>query len=144
VKQNYFVYNGNRYYSGDKLVFRRFSKVSRCLCDVNVVFLYYDTDDCKYYIETYGESHGYTSEDFYKNIKSVYTDRVEVVETQNKSTDHTFLNELNIDSLFIAWAWYIFIMVVGTIFYDRIGIWVFASVLFFNYRNKKLKEEGYK
>ena len=57
---------------------------------------------------------------------------------------HTFSDELNIDGLLIAWIWYVFIMVVGSIFYDRIGIWIITSVIFFSYRNKKLKEAGYK
>ena len=62
----------------------------------------------------------------------------------SEKQEYTFFDELNIDGLFLAWMWYIFIMAIATIFYARIGIWLFASVIFFSYRNNKLKEEGYK
>jgi hypothetical protein len=57
---------------------------------------------------------------------------------------HTLTEELSVEGLFIAWIWYIFIMVVAIIFNARIGIWLLASIIFFNYRNKKLKEAGFK
>ncbi len=35
----------------------------------------------------------------------------------------------------IGWIWYIIIMIVGTIFKDRILIWVVASAIFFLWKN---------
>lgn len=35
----------------------------------------------------------------------------------------------------IGWAWYIIIMLVGTIFNDRILIWIVATVYFFLWKN---------
>jgi hypothetical protein len=35
----------------------------------------------------------------------------------------------------IGWVWYIIIMVVGTIFNDRLMIWIFASLIFFGWKN---------
>ena len=54
------------------------------------------------------------------------------------------MDELRIDALCIAWVWYIFIMVIGTIFYDRLMIWGFATFVFGLYRDEKLKEAGLK
>ena len=37
--------------------------------------------------------------------------------------------------LFVGWVWYIVIMLVGLIFKGRLMIWVFASVIFFLWKN---------
>ena len=39
------------------------------------------------------------------------------------------------DAIFVGWVWYIVIMVVGIIFKDRLMIWVFASAIFFLWKN---------
>ena len=39
------------------------------------------------------------------------------------------------DEIFVGWVWYILIMVVGTIFKDRLTIWIFASAVFFLWKN---------
>ena len=39
------------------------------------------------------------------------------------------------DDIFVGWVWYIVIMLVGTIFNDRLTIWVFASLIFFTWKN---------
>ena len=38
----------------------------------------------------------------------------------------------------IGWIWYIFIMIVGTIFNDRLIIWIVASAVFFLWKAGKL------
>lgn len=38
----------------------------------------------------------------------------------------------------IGWIWYIFIMVGGTIFNDRLLIWITATTIFFLWKNGKL------
>ena len=57
---------------------------------------------------------------------------------------HTFLQEIAIEGLLLAWMWYIFVMVIAFIFNSRIAIWILASVIFFDYRNKKLRKAGLK
>lgn len=37
--------------------------------------------------------------------------------------------------VFVGWAWYIAIMLVGAIFKDRFAIWVFATAVFFLWKN---------
>ena len=139
MKQDYFVYNDRRYNAGDLIPFMFFDgKVGRSY-RTQVKFLYYNTDTKEYFIEVYGQEYNYTENMFYRNICNPV-----VHSTHNVKSKFTFSDELNIDSLLMAWIWYVFIMVVATIFYDRIAIWILASIVFFNYRNKKLKEAGYK
>lgn len=45
------------------------------------------------------------------------------------------------DSIFVGWVWYIVIMAVGTIFKDRLMIWVFASAVFFLWKNGFLNKK---
>lgn len=140
MKQNYFVYNDRQYNTGEYIRFRFFDcKIGKSY-DTDVKFLYYDTERKEYFIEIYGKKYSYTENIFYKNMYSATKPRAPAV-NNNK---YTFSDELNIDSLLMAWIWYVFIMAVGTIFYDRIVIWALASIIFFNYRNKKLREAGYR
>ena len=37
--------------------------------------------------------------------------------------------------VFVGWVWYIAIMLVGAIFKDRFAIWVFATAVFFLWKN---------
>lgn len=145
MKQNYFVHNGNRYDSGTIVILSRFDIYSRRVCDTKAKFLYYDTETNEYFIEIYGKEYKYDATYFDNSFVRIYNPSVRCVNSsKQQEKTHTFADELNIDGLLIAWIWYVFIMAVGVIFYDRIGIWIFASIIFFNYRNKKLKEAGYK
>lgn len=141
MKQSYFVHNGIQYNAGQMVPFRFFDCRVGKSYDTQVKFLYYDTETKEYIVEVYGQEYSYAESLFYRNMYNIASPRAPAINTNNK---HTFSNELNIDGLLIAWIWYVFIMAVGIIFYDRIGIWILASVIFFNYRNKKLKEAGYK
>ena len=143
--QNYFVYKGKRYDTGTIVILSRFDIYSKRICDTKSKFLYYDTESCEYVFDIYGKEYKYSEQYFNDNFVSIYDPEIKYTHAQQQQKNsHTISDELNIDGLFIAWMWYIFIMIVGFIFYDRIGIWIFASIVFFNYRNKKLKEAGYK
>lgn len=142
MKQNYFVHNGRQYNTGELIPFRFFDyRVGRSY-DTQVKFLYYDTETKEYFIEVYGKEYNYTENLFYRNMYNVASPRAPAANVNNNK--HTFSDELNIDGLLIAWIWYVFIMLVSIVFHDRIGIWILASIIFFNYRSKKLKEAGYK
>lgn len=39
------------------------------------------------------------------------------------------------NDMFIGWVWYIVIMLVGVIFNDRWLIWIFATIIFFTWKN---------
>ena len=79
----------------------------------------------------------------------MHPEYVEIANKQNARdakycTRPTLGEEMNVPDLGLAWIWYIIIMAVSFIFTDRLFIWVIASVIFFNYRKKKLREAGYK
>lgn len=141
MKQNYFVHNGRQYNAGDLIPFRFFDCRVGKSYETQVKFLYYNTETEEYIVEVYGKEYSYKENLFYKNMYNIASPRAPAV---NVNDQHTFSDELNIDGLLISWIWYVFIMVVGVIFHDRIGIWILASVVFFNYRKRKLKEVGYK
>lgn len=141
MKQKYFIYNEVQYNEGDNILINFFDYRVCKTCRVNAKFLYYNTETREYHVEIYGKEYTYVENHFYKSLCTVKP-RAPTVIVNNKK--YTFSDELNIDCLLFAWIWYVFIMTVGVIFYDRIVIWIFASIIFFNYRNKKLKEAGYK
>lgn len=145
MRQDYFVYNNNRYPSGTIIIIKKYDIYAHMLCNIKAKFLYCDMERNEYFVEIYGKEYKY-GEQYFKDIfVCVYNQDIKatniIKQTENK---HTFSDELNIDGLLIAWIWYVFIMVVAFIFYDRIAIWIIASIIFFNYRNRKLKEAGYK
>lgn len=143
--QHYFVYNGKQYEHGTVIIISSFDVYSRRVCNMKAKFLYYNAESNEYAIEIYGKEYKYNAERFNKDFVRVYEPDIKDMNLHNQQKQvHKFSDELNIDSLLIAWVWYIFIMIVGVIFYDRIIIWILTSVLFFSYRNKKLKEAGYK
>ena len=145
MRQNYFVYNGKRYNFGTIVVIKWCSNITHTVINARATFIDYNTESKEYTVEIYGNKYVYTEDKFFKVLCYVVDDDVEINKNiRREPKSHTFTDELNIDGLLIAWIWYIFIMAVGVIFYDRIGIWILTSVIFFNYRNKKLKEAGYK
>jgi hypothetical protein len=141
MRQNYFIHNGKQYNSGDKVILDFLLYKTYMMRNANATFLYYNPETREYHIEFYGEEYVYEEKLFYKKLCSGISPRAP---TSTNCKEYTFTNELNVDGLFIAWIWYIFIMAIAIIFYDRIAIWILASVIFFGYRNKKLKEAGYK
>lgn len=145
MRQNYFVYNGKRYNSGTIIVIKWCNNITRTVLNTRATFIDYNTERKEYTVEVYGNKYVYTEDKFLKVLCNVVDadDKING-NIQSEQKRYTFTDELNIDGLLIAWIWYIFIMVVGIIFHDRIGIWILTSVIFFNYRDKKLKEVGYK
>lgn len=146
MRQNYFMYNDKRYDTGTIIILSIFDVYSRRTCNTKGKFLWYDAELKKYSVEIYGKEYIYEEESFNEDFIGIYEPNKNMTTTQGKANakSYTFSDELDIDGLLIAWAWYIFIMAVGTIFYARIGIWILASIIFFDYRNRKLKEAGYK
>lgn len=148
MMQNYFIFNGISYYSGTII---KIKASNSCVKTTEAVFLGYETDRHKYVLSYEGNKEVWYPEDFFNDIfigvtKSCDKQYQNWVDTRIYSHNHspTFADELNIDGMFIAWIWYVFIMVVAIIFKDRLVIWIFASIIFFNYRNEKLRKAGYK
>lgn len=143
--ENYFIYNGIKYYSGTIIKIKRFGNAKEAVFlgynkNINQYMVRFDTNNTVFY----------RSDAFNKDI-------VEITNRSNKSfidwaqrederlhPKLTASREVSIDGMMLAWIWYVLIMLVAVIFNDRIRIWTFASIVFFSYRNKKLKERGFK
>lgn len=150
MRQNYFIYNGQYYKAGAIIIVHQLDYIAACNRETEATFLYYDTKSNRIAIQIKRCTHYYTIEMF-KNIFVRATDKTNMTLVDQEDTrfamqnrEKTFQDELNINGLLIAWIWYIFIMAISIIFKDCIGIWVLASFVFFNYRNRKLKEAGHK
>ena len=144
MKQNFVVCKGERYNSGDKINILWYFNGSNNPRNHIGTFVDCDEENNEYRINIDGIIYSFNKICFYQIVKN--KNKQESVLSYNKDIPkkNTFKDELNIDGLFIAWVWYIFIMAIGTIFYGNIVIWILASVIFFNYRKSKLKEAGYK
>lgn len=150
MEQNYFIYNGRRYGAGTTIKVKNYNYTGNKDCEQEAIFDRVVNN--KFVIRIGDKRYVYPKDMFYKillevdeNIDSQYSNKMETYQSsQNVNKKIKLTDEFKIDGLFIAWVWYIFIMAVATIFYSRIGIWILASIVFFSYRNKKLREAGYK
>lgn len=143
MKCNYFVRNGIQYSSGTMIRLYCYNHIIHTVQLKNAIFVEYDNENKTYIVLIDGKKSEY--EENYFNM--MFCDIITESNTHKNATSNkekSFADELNIDGLGLAWVWYIFIMLVAVIFYDRIVIWVVASIVFFQYRDKKLKEAGYK
>jgi hypothetical protein len=147
MKQSYFIYKGDKYYSGTTIEINKYDPIFNKNNKINAIFSHI-TGDNKYVVKVNNNVFVYTENDFFKILISVINkieaknDTYEILNAKDKK--HKFADELNIEGMPIAWIWYIFIIAIGTIFNGRIGIWIIASIIFFNYRNKKIRKAGIK
>jgi hypothetical protein len=147
MKQDYFIYNEKIYKSGTILKVKQYSYTCRP-CEENAIFISCNPEKNRYEIQIRGCTYYYPQKIFYDMLIDVTNDTKEIYRQQfprntiQKNKKHSLRDELSIDSLLIAWIWYIFIMSISVIFVDCIVVWVCASIIFFAYRNKKLREVG--
>lgn len=150
MKQNYFIYNGKQYVSGTIIIVKDYDRAANCTYETEAVFLYHDLSRNVYAFKFKNKDcvYIYPELSFYNMLVSIAENKIDTnyiySEFEKPAKQWTLEREMSIDGLLISWIWYIFIMMVGVIFKDRILIWIFASIVFFNYRNKKLKERGLK
>lgn len=133
MKQNYFVVDGVKYYSGTIFIIKN-SRGDH----IEATFIWYDTDYKRFLYKT--KEHEWQSryDNFVRDFVSVTNKRDNSVRSpviQRK-------NDFEISGLFLGWVWYVFLMGISAIFKDAIGLWILISVIFFSWRAKKIKEEG--
>jgi hypothetical protein len=132
TRENYIIVNGAKYYTGTVFVINFNNKIQEAafVCSVpKTNRILCKLADTRWWINT---------DDFRKRIIDI-TNKVD--QSVHMPVTKT-MKDSEIDGLFIGWLWYIFLMTISTLFYDRIGLWIFISVVFFNWRAKKIKEEG--
>lgn len=145
-----FEYNGKLYGAGTIITMKFYNGRLNRVEEKKVPFCYRTTIRDAYAIQLpNGNIREFLKENFYKDIISVedtinsYVLQQAQTQLEKENRKPTFKDEMYIDGLFFAWIWYVFIMAVAVIFHARIGIWVIASILFFKYRKRKLREAGY-
>ena len=146
--QNYFVHNGQRYYTGTEIIVKQSEEfITGRTVDTKATFMYFNTESERVVFRIRSCDHSYPKKMFDKvfvgigdNVVDWETYKSKVVASNiTVQQKHKFSDELRIDGMFFAWFWYIFIMAIAVIFRARIGIWILASIIFFAYRNKKIK-----
>lgn len=152
MREYSFVFNGRKYPSGSILKIKSNDSVTGKEIVKTAYFNCVIPEKNIYMMQLDGQKFSCPKDYFYKIL-------IEAIDNVNKSIANnfqaeesriytkkpkTFKDELNIDGLLIAWIWYIFVMAVAIIFKDVIGIWILASIVFFSYRNKKLRKAGFK
>ena len=143
MRQDYVVFKGKRYNSGDKIDILWHTHGCKNARYYTGIFLDCDEEKDEYRFIVDDMTYCFNKICFYRTMCDNPPPNG-VRRINNIPKELTLEKELNIDGLFLAWIWYIFIMVVGTIFRGNIMIWITASIIFFNYRNKKLREAGYR
>lgn len=132
---NYFIVDGNKYYTGTVFKVKYMGKIVDavfvCTYFASHVYIVYKIKDC-------GTQYN-TPVDMFKDkfvcIAGVVDNETKVPQTKHK-------RDRDVDGLAIGWLWYVFLMAIATIFKENIGLWILISVVFFSWRNEKIKKEG--
>lgn len=132
MKQNYFIANGVKYYTGTVFIVHHNGK------QVEASFVYYDTEYKKYVYKINDCTWVVGVDDFKARFICVTDKKDNTVSMPVKKK----MKEFDIDGLFIGWVWYIFLMAISTIFKGAIGLWILISIVFFSWRADKIKKEG--
>lgn len=122
--QNYCIVNGKKYFTGTVFIidFNGKHREASFICCVTKTNVYRcKIDDGKTWL--------IPAQSFQKKVVSV-TDKIDP--SVRMPVEKTW-KDTEIDGLFIGWLWYIFLMAISTLFYDRIGLWIFISVVFFSW-----------
>lgn len=133
--QNYFINNDKKYYTGTCVVIKHGGDK----CDASFLCVNKAGKEPTYVFKLKGPKYYYrlhlNIEDLRKRLITVYTD-VKDPYVRCPTTCH--LKDSQIDGLSLAWAWYIFLMVITTVFKGQIIAWIFYSIVFFRYRSRKI------
>ena len=144
ARELYFVYNGKRYECGTVIICRH--KSSNITYEV--VFLCYNDEfnTFTYQGKNGGPLYSIDGKNFYDNFVGVKDEVCESIRDkflqsiESSDKKNTLKEELMNDNILIAWIWYIFIMCIAIIFHWRVVIWLAATYIFIDYRNKELRK----
>lgn len=120
-----FTYNNKVYQAGTQIVYSGPCIVNNNKLIVNnliVSFMYYD--GVYVYCQNEDNIYKFLNNEFRKNIIAIITD-------YNKAPPNTSSEIYWTDDMVAKTIWYIIIMLIGAIFYDRIAIWIFATIVWY-------------
>lgn len=130
---NYFVVDGKKYYAGTVFKVKEMGEI----VDATFVCTYFVSHvNIVYTIK--GKRHLVPIQMF--KDKFVCITNNTNLEAQTPKTKH--IRDRDINGMALGWLWYIFLMALSAIFKDCIGLWILISVVFFDWRNKKIQKEG--
>ncbi len=129
---NYFLVNGEKYYTGT--VFR----IKDGLRESEAAFVCYNDENGWYVYKLNGKTCFADYKNFCREFISVTNKRDERV----RMPERNVLRDRDIENLPLGWMWYIFLMAIATIFKGNVILWIFFSWVFFNWREKKIQKEG--
>ena len=132
MKQNYFLSNGEKYYTGTVFLALHNGK------PIDATFIYYDTDYRKFLYKINSCTYVVSENEFGKRFIAV-TDKVD--NTVNPPIKKR-MKDIEIEGLFFGWMWYIFLMSISLIFNGKIYLWILISLVFFSWRANKIEKEG--
>lgn len=130
--QNYVYINSKKYFSGSVFIIKFLGKESEA------TFIGYNTKCASYFFQINNKICMMKESVFQENfIRATNTANTQIRQPEIKRK-----KDVEIDGLFLGWVWYIFLMVISVIFNGAIFLWIIISVVFFNWRANKIKEEG--
>lgn len=132
-KRNYFIVDGVKYYSGTIFIIEHAGK------EIEATFVL-DNVSCKYFLYRIGQR-GYTER--YKDFQEHFVAVTGKINPNERGPVLKKKKEFDIPGMALGWTWYIFLMLLSIIFKDVIGLWILISVIFFSWRSKRIKKQGY-
>jgi len=130
--QNYFVVDGQKYYTGTVFI------VKDGLEETEATFICYDTKR-EVYVYKLGHARYHAYQEHFDNCFIKITSKTN---SNVHFPEEKVLPDSMIDGLTIGWVWYIFLMIVATIFKGNIILWCLISYVFFSWRKKKIEKGG--
>jgi hypothetical protein len=138
MKQNYFIHNGQKYYTGTKIRIQAHNGYGNC--PQTATFVDYDSDTKEYHFKISNRVITYNHRSWTSYFLGIYGEPA----PSPPAKEWTFRKELDVNGMLNAWMWYLFLMVITTIFKGNVFYWATISGIFFKYRNEKLRKAGYK
>lgn len=132
MKQNYFVVNGKKYYTGTIFIIDDMGE------ETEASFICYDAEESRCYYKINERICNVS----YKTFRRIFIAVTHGINDKTHMPTVKKMKDSDINGLFIGWVWYIFLMAISVIFKDVIGLWILISIIFFSWRSKKIKEEG--
>lgn len=133
---NYFTVDGVKYYTGTVFIMKRGNADQ-----TEATFICYNTETNMFCYQPHNSkcNKHWANQQMFQDWFVCVTDKVD--DRFHAPVEKT-RSDSQINGLLTGWLWYICLMVLAACFKENIGLWIFISVVFFNWRNKKIKTEG--
>ena len=140
MKTNYFIFDNVRYCHGSVIEIKEEYQKNFCFC-ARMRFLQYNPQTQLYYfVATNNPLNIYTIAD---EQLTIYIKKITYRVVEQKNTELK-LDPRYIEGIVSAWTWYILIMCFAIFIkgaHNVIILWIVATYIFFNWRNKKINGE---